>query len=221
MTASDFEQADEFAESYDAAVQKHGWNSPQVLFDLTEDNLEPGERLLDLGIGTGLSAIPFHKAGLRVFGMDGSGKMLERCVSKGVTVELKQHDIRSAPLPYSDDSFDHAIACGVFHLVGCLDGVFAEVARVVRDGGTFAFTVENLQDDRLRDGGVDSGDMLEIVNEKSGVSSFLHSHDLIQDLLRGNGFTPIKTLDYVAYGKTDWADERSFRAYAACRNEVR
>ena len=35
------------------------------------------DRLLDIGIGTGLGSLPFAKTGLEIFGIDGSGEMLK------------------------------------------------------------------------------------------------------------------------------------------------
>jgi predicted TPR repeat methyltransferase len=215
MSSSDFEQADQFAESYDATVLLYGWNSPRVIFDLVQETLRPGDRLLDLGIGTGLSAVPFREAGVQVYGVDGSAKMLECCELKRVTVELKQHDIRSTPIPYIDHNFDHVIACGVFHLIRHLDGIFAEVRRLMRGGGAFAFTIEKLDADRTSEGTLIDDGVLQIKNAKSDVLSYLHSAMLVEDLLNRHEFTATKTLDYVAYQKTDWAEERSFRAYVA------
>lgn len=217
MSSSDFEQADQFAESYDSAVRQYGWNSPRVIFDLVEGNLKSGDRLLDLGVGTGLSAIPFRDAGVQVFGVDGSAKMLECCESKRVAVELKQHDIRSTPIPYEDHSFDHVIACGVFHLIGHLDGIFAEVSRLMR-GGMFAFTIEILDKAQPFEGTPIAPGVLEIKNKTSGVVSYRHSPALVDDLLVQHEYTLADRLDYVAYQKTGWADERSFRAYAARMN---
>lgn len=215
MSSTGFEQADRFAESYDATVLQYRWNSPQVIFDLVEESVKPGDRLLDLGIGTGLSAIPFHNAGVKVFGVDGSAKMLECCEAKGVAVELKQHDIRSTPIPYVDQSFDHVIACGVFHLIGHLAGIFTEVSRLMRGGGAFAFTIEKLDAGRTSEGTLIDDGVLQIENATSGVTSYLHRAELVDDLLKRNEFNATKSLDYVAYQKTDWAEERSFRAYVA------
>lgn len=212
---SAMDPTDEFVADYDNSARKYGWHTPELLFGLMHEHLEVDQTILDLGIGTGLSAVPFAKAGLRVFGIDGSPKMLGRCRTRGITAELKQHDIRSVPIPYADDSVDHVVASGVFHLIGELGDVFVETARVMRGGGVFAFTVELFEDDRIQEGRLISDGLLEMRNKKSGVFSFLHSHSLIQDLLERNGFSIEKTLDYVAFLKTDWADERTFRAYVA------
>jgi predicted TPR repeat methyltransferase len=116
--SSDFKAADAFAAHYDETAEKYGWYAPEVLFALVFCRLESGQSLLDLGIGTGLSAAPFKKAGLQVHGVDGSKAMLRHCESRGVAIDLKQHDIRTAHL----------------------DDIFAEAARVIREAGTFVFT---------------------------------------------------------------------------------
>ena len=81
MTERDLEQPDEFVAEYDESARKYGWYTPEVLFGLMHEHLTAGDRLLDLGIGTGLSAVPFAKAGLVVCGLDGSRKMLNRCAT--------------------------------------------------------------------------------------------------------------------------------------------
>lgn len=217
---SDFAKSDSFATQYDHSARTYGWHSPEILFGLIYELVQPGDALLDLGIGTGLSAIPFKKAGLEIHGLDGSREMLRHCEKRGVAVDLKQHDILATPLPYSDSNFDHVIACGVFHLMERIEGIFAETARLMRGGGAFAFTFEELTPDFDHGGRAVEDGVLEIHNEKSGVSSYLHSRRFVEDLLSRNGFTTAKTLNYVAYLKTDWADERTFRAFVAQRNET-
>jgi predicted TPR repeat methyltransferase len=219
MRPQDFRDADAIAPCYDEAAGKYGWSAPEVLFGMVSGRIVPGECLLDLGIGTGLSAVPFRNAGLHVYGVDGSREMLAQCASRGLAIDLQQHDILSIPLPYADNQFDHICACGVFHLIAHIDDIVADAARMVRESGTFLFTTEELKPDgaegkRLSDVGV-----VGIKNETSGITSYLHSHDLVEKLLRDNRFAITKTLDFVAYGKTDWADERTFRAYVAVHDE--
>jgi predicted TPR repeat methyltransferase len=216
---SAFKDADALAAQYDEAAKKYGWSAPEVLFSLVSDRIVAGECLLDLGIGTGLSAVPFKKAGLHVYGVDGSLGMLAQCASRGVAINLKEHDILSMPLPYADNQFDHICACGVFHLVALFDDIFAEAGRMVRGSGTFMFTTEELKPGRAKGERLNDCGVLGVKNEKSGVTSYLHSHDLVERLLRSNRFAITKTLDFVAYGKTDWADERTFRAYIAVKSE--
>jgi len=166
-----------------------------------------------------LSSVPFRKAGLRIFGVDGSREMLKHCQAKGVAEELKQHDIRSTPMPYPDNHFDHVLSCGVFHLIETLDQLFVDVARLLRVGGTFAFTFEELKPPENKDQTSGEG-VLAIRNEQSGVTSYLHSSTMIEGLLQRNGFSITKTLEFVGFLKTEWADDRMFRAYVSRKEDV-
>lgn len=139
MTAS---QHDAYAMEYDAQVRAYDCYLADALFGMCFEYIHPGERLLDAGIGSGLSGILFAKAGLSVYGMDFSPAMLELCHAKGFAAELKEHDILLTPWPYPSDAFDHIVSCGVFHFLPDLETVFGEVQRVIRPGGIFAFTTK-------------------------------------------------------------------------------
>lgn len=133
---------DAYAQDYDQQVLSYGSHIADAMFGLCYEYIQPGQSLLDLGIGSGLSAAPFAKAGLQVRGMDFSAAMLDVCRSKGFASELKQHDIRQTPWPFPPAAFDHVICCGVFHFLADLDPVFTEVIRLLRLGGVFAFTTK-------------------------------------------------------------------------------
>jgi len=135
-------QHDESAREYDAQSRQYEWHGPEVLFGLAFEYVSAGETLLDMGIGTGLSALPFSKAGLSIVGIDASSDMLDVCRSKNAAWELKKHDILVTPLPCPEGGFDHVIACGVFHLIEKLDPLVAEASRVLKEKGTFVFTFE-------------------------------------------------------------------------------
>jgi predicted TPR repeat methyltransferase len=133
---------DAYATDYDRQVKAYDCYMADVLFGLCFEFIRPGQVLLDAGIGSGLSAQLFGKAGLEIHGMDFSPAMLDICQRKGFAMELKQHDILQVPWPYPADRFEHVICCGVLHFVGDLENVFGEAARVVRPGGLFAFTTK-------------------------------------------------------------------------------
>ena len=133
---------DAYAAEYDAQVVAYESYVAEALFGLCYAFIAPGERLLDLGIGSGLSAAPFARAGLRVSGMDFSAAMLDRCRAKGFVEDLRQHDLQQTPWPYAGASFDHVIACGVFHFLSELAAVFAEAGRILRPGGLLAFSTK-------------------------------------------------------------------------------
>ena len=133
---------DAYAAHYDSQVKAYDCYITDVLFGLCYEFIESSQVLLEAGIGSGLSAQLFAKAGLEIHGMDFSPAMLDICQNKGLTAELQQHDISQVPWPYPADRFDRLICCGVLHFIADLEGIFSEAARLVRSGGVFAFTTK-------------------------------------------------------------------------------
>ena len=133
---------DAYAADYDAQVLAYDCHIADLLFGLCYEFTRPGQRLLDAGIGSGLSSASFAKAGLQVYGMDFSPAMLEICRSKGFAADLKQHDLQQIPWPYPSDRFDHLVCCGVMHFIPDLDGILGEAQRVLVNGGLLAFTTQ-------------------------------------------------------------------------------
>lgn len=131
----------EHARQYDRRVVESGWLDPDILFGLAYRHVSPGQTLLDVGIGTGLASILFHRAGLKVVGLDRSDEMLTMCRAKGFADALFEQDVTVAPYPLADGSVDHAVSSGLLHAFADLSVIFSEVGRVMRPGGVFAFTV--------------------------------------------------------------------------------
>jgi predicted TPR repeat methyltransferase len=101
-----------------------------------------GEKLLDIGIGTGLSSRNFADFGLQIYGLDISHDMLEACRSKGFASDLKFFDLqKKEPFPYDDCYFDHVICCGVLHFLDDLDFLFSDIERILKKSGILAFTI--------------------------------------------------------------------------------
>jgi predicted TPR repeat methyltransferase len=133
---------DAYAAGYDAEVRMYDCHIAEVLFGLVYEYIRPGQALLDAGIGSGLSAELFAKAGLEIHGMDFSPVMLEICLRKGLAADLQQHDLQQVPWPYPSARFDHLVCCGVLHFLPDLDGAVGEAARLARPGGTLAVTTK-------------------------------------------------------------------------------
>lgn len=95
-------------------------------------------RVLEVGIGTGLLALPLHEAGLELAGLDLSGPMVSKLLEKaGGRAPFPVLLADATAMPFPDDAFSGAYLRWVLHLVPDWRGVVAEVARVVRPGGVF------------------------------------------------------------------------------------
>lgn len=96
----------------------------------------PGQRLLDLGTGTGLLARRFAAAGAVVSGLDVSSGQLEMAraaaARDGVDVDFRQGGAES--LPFDDGSFD-VLTANQCWLYFDLERTIPEVRRVLAPGG--------------------------------------------------------------------------------------
>jgi predicted TPR repeat methyltransferase len=140
----------------------------------------------------------FHKAGLKVYGIDLSEEMLDVCERKKITDELKVYDVSQPGWPYPDDMFDHVTACGLFHFLGDLDPAFGEVQRLLRAGGTFGFTVKGVIDNRA-----------EYVDTGYGINIYCHDEAYVENLALRHGFRLLKRMVYWTYNGLD-KKEKSF-----------
>lgn len=97
-----------------------------------------GGSVLEVGVGTGL-ALPFYDPSVRVTGIDFSEEMLAKARARiardGLAnVALRRMDARELDFP--DASFDQVAAMHVLSVVPEPERVVAEMARVLRPGGT-------------------------------------------------------------------------------------
>ena len=112
-------------------------------FDLAA--LRPGERVLDLGSGSGTDAFAAaHLVGPsgRVVGVDFTPEQLAKArrlaAAPGLDRLVEFWEGRIEMLPMADAAFDCVISNGVINLSADKARVFAEVARVLRPGGRLA-----------------------------------------------------------------------------------
>jgi phosphatidylethanolamine/phosphatidyl-N-methylethanolamine N-methyltransferase len=110
---------------------------PGRLRALQRMNIQPGERVLEVGVGTGIN-LPLYPKLCSVTGIDLTGSMLEkareRAARKGIrNVRLLEMD--AADLKFADDSFDIVYAPYLISVVPDPVKVAQEMSRVCRRGG--------------------------------------------------------------------------------------
>lgn len=126
---------------YDPVVR---WTTRESTFKralLAQANVQPGEKILDLGCGTATLTIAIKVACAEadVVGLDGDSKILEiaaeKAASAGVQIALDQG--YSYEMPYEDNSFDRVVSSLFFHHLTTADKrrTLAEIERVLVPGG--------------------------------------------------------------------------------------
>lgn len=100
---------------------------------------ELGGSVLEVGVGTGLS-LRHYRGGVTVTGVDYSEEMLDKARAKVAEERLGNvtglHRMDARELAFPAESFDHVACMHVISVVPEPERVMAEIARVVRPGGT-------------------------------------------------------------------------------------
>ncbi len=100
--------------------------------------IQPDDRVLEVGVGTGLS-LPYYPPACHITGVDIAEPMLERARMRLDLLERNDVDLRrmdARDLKFPDGCFDHVVAPYVISVVPEPGRVMAEIARVCRPGGT-------------------------------------------------------------------------------------
>src|SRR5436189_436011 len=125
----------EFSHLYDLLFRRVFY--PRIARVIRSLAVEPGARVLELGVGTGLSldAYPSH---CEVTGIDLAPDMLSRAQRKirdnGWT-HLKVLEMNALDLEFPDDTFDYVMAFHVVTVVPDPVRMIAEAQRVCKPGG--------------------------------------------------------------------------------------
>jgi ubiquinone/menaquinone biosynthesis C-methylase UbiE len=178
-----------FLPFYDLMTKLMGADRPWT--DLVNQAaLRPGQRVLEIGCGTGSLAILTKRLHPQVgiVGLDPDPKALARARQKALrsAVPLQFTEGFSERLPYADESFDHVFSSFMFHHLenNARAQTLGEVRRVLKPGGHLHL---------LDFGGPESG--------RSGwFSRWLHHHHRLMDnseerilgLMEQNGLSDAK-----------------------------
>lgn len=105
-------------------------------------NCMPGEHILEVGVGTGLS-LPLYPANVFVTGIDISSEMLQRAqarVSHDSLFNVVQLSVMDAEnMKFADNSFDKVVAMYVASVVPDPERLVQEMRRVCKANGQIVF----------------------------------------------------------------------------------
>jgi SAM-dependent methyltransferase len=122
---------DRIVGSYDET--RGGFAAGHSFADAVQANVAPPPaRIAELGVGTGLVALPLTERGYEVLGFDLSPKMIA-VARERIGTRVAVADASRAPIAFA--SCDAVVAARILHVAGDPGAVMAEAARIVRPGG--------------------------------------------------------------------------------------
>jgi SAM-dependent methyltransferase len=137
-------------ESFKAA-QKQGWAHFAPLEAITtipaaelvkRARIRAGQRVLDVACGTGVVAVTAARLGAKATGLDLTPELLERARenSQVAGVEIDWHEGDVEKLPFEDAAFDGVLSQYGHMFAPRPEVAMAEMLRVLKPGGTLAFS---------------------------------------------------------------------------------
>jgi len=119
----------------------------------------PGDRVLEVGVGTGLS-LPLYPASVTVTGIDVSREMLDkardRARAKALTNVAALLEMDAQAMNFPDESFDKVVAMYVVSVVENPARLLGELHRVCKPDGEI-FLVNHVRSDNPILGGIEKG----------------------------------------------------------------
>lgn len=127
----DFKDAGRYDGWFERPIRRHGLDLEiKLIRDLAAP--KPGQRLLDIGCGTGMSLVPFMDQGMSLTGIDPSPYMLDQAAKRlGSRVDL--HRGSAEDLPFDDNAFDTALFFTSLEFTERPAKAIEEACRVAKD----------------------------------------------------------------------------------------
>jgi SAM-dependent methyltransferase len=103
--------------------------------------IRAGQRVLDVGCGTGVVAVAAARTGAHVTGLDLTPELLRRARENASIVgsEIEWHEGDAEQMPFADEAFDVVVSQFGHMFAPRPDVVTREMLRVLKPGGTIAF----------------------------------------------------------------------------------
>jgi phosphatidylethanolamine/phosphatidyl-N-methylethanolamine N-methyltransferase len=143
--------------------------------------LRPGDRVLEVGVGTGLS-LPLYPRDVRLTGIDVSREMLEKARARVARLRLANVDalleMDAERMSFADASFDKIVAMYVVSVVERPGRLLEELHRVCRPDGEI-FIVNHVRSDNRLIGAMEKA--LAPLSDKLGFRPDFELRDMVSD----------------------------------------
>jgi SAM-dependent methyltransferase len=164
--------------------------------DYAKLGVEAGDRLLDLGCGFGRHSYQAARLGAEVVAFDASAdevrKVQDTFGAMAVAGELDAQSVRvgavqgdALELPFADGSFDRVIASEVLEHIPADETAMAELARVLRPGGSMAVTVPRCGPEFI------NWALSDAYHDKPGGHVRIYRHSQLVNRLEGTGLKAV------------------------------
>ena len=120
----------QIASAFDRRYQDHRYEGTEQTL---RSFVDAGQRVLEVGCGTGHWLQLLEQWGCDVSGLDPSSQMLEKAAARGLRAELVHGHAES--LPFSAASFDRVLCINAIHHFEDIPRFIGEARRVLRAGG--------------------------------------------------------------------------------------
>lgn len=118
----------------------------RVSLDILQYLEGPVRRVLEVGSGLGYIAEQLAENHPEVVGVELSAEAVRQARARVTGVQFMEHDVTAAPLPFADGEFDLVVIKDLlWYVLDYLETVFAEIVRVVREGG-YVLVVQTFPD---------------------------------------------------------------------------
>lgn len=168
-------------------VEGYQYRGHELLAGAVKEVLVPERKdyvVLELGVGSGLMGPLVREFSAQLIGVDFSPAMLAEAEKRQDADGRKTYDtlinreIHEFLPGVADHAFDVVLAAGTLSYIGESAGIFAQVARVLKPGGVFAFTADEMEGRGFR------------LDTSAGLFRFSKAY--LEGLAARNGFAALK-----------------------------
>ena len=196
---------DLLASKYDDATKEYKWIAPEIVNNFLLPHVEPGNSVLDVGIGTAQSTEAFLKAGCNICGVDISSKMLDKAREKYPFLELYQGNIEDGMPFLSTRSFDIVLGVGVLEFVTNMEKVIGILSQLMKSEGLICLTFEKFIAKHEVQGlkvSVTAKGVLENVPEINNFMTARYEYQEVESIIQNAGLSLLEHQHFMAYEKS-------------------